>query len=237
MYKDPKRRDKALRGAREAAKRLTSNILLGERGLLYLARLLCYFRDPTSPCRWRRQIQATNPGMQVRPWHLSDTVIRYASYEMDQLDWWPSEDILPTPEELELRQEEARWQQEITCEEVVDLAALSGTSFRERRGMSREETRQLLAWISSDVPKGEFPEVKVGVMAVVPRRADYGYQILFSVSGYADVEFRLYSVEHWNILCRCARALGTFTGEAFLSRLTLALRQSQAEEQERKIPA
>ncbi len=150
--------------------------------LRYLARLLAYASDPTSPCRWLAYLREQDGDFKTRLWHLTtkEHVRRKMEKEMEASGWWPSWLSADDP-----------------ANQVLDLAELEGIAVLDRSGMDQETASALVDYIRQDLfPADEFPEVYVG-SGLISRRSEQGcYVELWPGNG---LRLRLYSVAHWEI--------------------------------------
>lgn len=213
IYKSETRQQAALLAVEKAAGQFATYAYQRERGLVHVARLLRYFGDESSPCKWRAKLRQENPGVQIRLWHISEEVARIASQEMERLDWWPAglspEAAAPPALAGELM--------------VLDLAELAGIPSESRKGLDKETCLDLVAYLRTGLPPEAFPGVFVDYGSVDRWQRARGYFIEF---WYSDGRMlRLYSIADWELIVANADALGT---PDFVPRLANALREHVA---------
>jgi hypothetical protein len=210
-YKSQVRREAAVLATQKAATELAANVLLRQHGLVHLARLLFYFADETSPCKHRAYLRQNNPGLPMRLWMLTESVIRIASKEMDTCNWWPSE-----------LSRQAENQPDPSGTVVVDLAELAGVAASQRQGMDRETTEVLLADLNTSFPAGEFPGVNFDYGVINRRQKSRGYYVEFWPAD--GLILKLYSLADWERVVSHAQFLGS---PEFVPRLANACQANQ----------
>lgn len=210
VYKSDSRKQTNELASAQACERLAQHPLLRERGLVHTARLLYYITDPASPCQWRKEIEDANKKLQgvswVRPWHLSDDVMRIASREMEACNWWPAGLSPDTGTDLV---------EEIT---TIDLAELAGIEEGQQQGMSRDDALGLMAYVQTLLPPEDFPGVFLDYGSVARFQRQRGYYVSFwPIDG---LEIKLYSDVDWRAVWANASLLGT---DEFIPRLTACM--------------
>lgn len=195
----------------ETAALLADDPELQRRGLVFVARLMYYFKDEGSPCQWRPKLRAlkNNPNLTMQPWHMTAKTVPIAAAEMERADWWPSAispsaglqnpagttNALANPNSV---------LDDIT---VLDLAELASVAKADRQGMDRQDAINLVASIRTDLPEEEFPGVFADYGTINRWQKARGYFVEFwPVDGLKLV---LYSRADWDRVIACAQWLGT----------------------------